>query len=444
MTTIDYAVYSSLNNPLGPVHINCMFREPLEPYEFNDGAGDPSYLGDIEKWINSSLPYTIYNIPKTISDNTGILKHVSQIIEKEDKGLISVGRLKNKAEEKSILKLIQKINWPVYADVTSNLRFKNDIGSNIIKHFDQEILSQEFNKKASPGTVIHFGGRITSKRFDQFLNKNKPENYIIVKDDPVRYDPVHLITLHIESDIPSFCKSISMDIKAKGKNRFKDFYENKMEKVQEIISENIENQENINEVFVSRYISTEIPDKSCLFLSNSMPIRDMELYGKSSDKEIMVGSNRGVSGIDGVISTAIGFAVGFSKICTLLIGDLAFIHDLNALATINSVKIPLIIVLINNNGGGIFHFLPISEFKDIFENYFATPHNLNFEGIARTFKVNYFLVKTSKNFLQNYTDAVKIAQDRGQSSIIEIVTDREYNLKLRRKIKMEILEMLEN
>ncbi|MCL6087998.1 MAG: 2-succinyl-5-enolpyruvyl-6-hydroxy-3-cyclohexene-1-carboxylic-acid synthase [Actinobacteria bacterium] len=444
LTTMDHAVYLSLNNPSGPVHINCMFREPLEPDEFDRGNNENFYVKDIENWIKTSKPYTYYSISKTIAESKETLSIVSEIIRMEKRGLISVGRLRSNYEVKAVLNFIRKTNWPVYADITSNLRFKNEINSNIIKHFDQDILSREFNEKAVPNTVIHFGGRITSKRFDQFLNQNKPENYIIVKDNPVRYDPVHLITIHIESDIISFCESVLKTIgKGNNNNIFKNFYEDKAKKVQEIIDNNTKNEEDINEVFISRHISKEIPDKSCLFLSNSMPIRDMELYGQSSDKEILIGANRGVSGVDGIISTATGFAAGCNKICTLLIGDIAFIHDLNSLAAINNIKIPLIIVLINNNGGGIFDFLPVSKCRDIFEDYFATPHNLNFEGAARTFKINYFLVETNNAFCQIYNDAVKIAKDRGESSIIEIITKRDYNLKLRRRIKMEILKMLE-
>jgi len=374
---------------------------------------------------------------------TDTLKNVAEIINREERGLISVGRLKNGNERKSILNFIKKINWPVYADITSGLRLNSEIGSNMIKHFDQAILSEGFNKMAAPKTDIHFGGRITSKRFDQFLNHNKPENYIIVKDNPVRYDPVHLVTMHIETDICSFCDDISGFVRTAKENNFKDFYENKSKKVQEIIDMKIENEKDINEVFVSRNISALIPDKSCLFLSNSMPVRDMELYGQSTGKEIYIGTNRGVSGIDGILSTAIGFSSGYGKICTLLIGDLAFLHDLNALATINSIKTSLIIVLINNNGGGIFDFLPVSKSKDIFEDYFTTPHNLNFKGIAETFKINYYTAHDCKTFSQIYINAVEMAEKKNRSSLIEVVTGRKYNLELRRRIKMEILSMLE-
>ena len=442
LTAIDYAVYLSARSPEGPVQVNCMFREPLEPDEYigkNKPALEDQY--NLSNWNRSKSPYTLYSDSKITCSNPAAIKQISEIISKEDKGLISIGSLKTREERTEVLELVKKIKWPVYADITSSLRLNDEIGTNIIKHFDQEILSPEFNKKASPKTVIHFGGKITSKRLHQFINQNHPKNFIIVKDNPIRYDPIHLATHHVETDIVCFCHEISQLITSGRQSDFKDFYSIRAEKVQEIIENNINEEAEADEVFVSRCISKEIPDKSCLFLSNSMPIRDLELYGESSSKEILIGSNRGASGIDGIISSAIGFANGFEEICTLLIGDIAFIHDLNSLASVKSLKKAIIIVVINNNGGGIFHFLPIVKIKDIFEDYFAAPHNFNFEGAAKSFKINYFSTSKNKDFRKIYKNALKSAQEKESSSIIEVFTDREHNLRLRKEIKDKILKV---
>jgi len=442
LSAIDYAVYQSTGSPKGPVHINCMFREPLEPDEHTDKKEPgPENTFNLSDWSRSKSPYTLYSDSKITFGSSGTVKQIAEIINKEKKGLISIGSLKTDEERAEVLELAGKINWPVYADITSCLRLNNKIGTNIIKHFDQEVLAPEFNKKVSPQTVIHFGGKLTSKRFHQFLNQNQPQNYIIIKDNPIRYDPVHLITMHVETDIVFFCRAISKIINTPGQSDFKDFYDLKAKKAQEIIEENINEEAVADEVFISRCISEEIPDKSCLFLSNSMPIRDLELYGAGSSKEIMIGFNRGASGIDGIISSATGFINGKAEMCTLLIGDIAFMHDLNSLSIIRSLKKPIIIVVINNNGGGIFHFLPIVKIKDIFEEYFATPHNFNFEGAAASFKINYFRASSNKDFRNIYKDAIKSAQEKYSSSIIEVFTDREHNLRLRKEIKDKILKV---
>jgi 2-succinyl-5-enolpyruvyl-6-hydroxy-3-cyclohexene-1-carboxylate synthase len=441
LTAIDYAVYLSTRSPEGPVHINCMFREPLEPDENIDRNLLASEdLFNLSNWDRSKNPYTFYSGSRITCSDPGIVKQISEIINKENKGLISIGSLKTREERAEVLELVRKINWPVYADITSNLRLNDEIDTNIIKHFDPEIFTPEFNKKASPATVIHFGGKITSKRFQQFLNQNNPENYIIIKGNPTRYDPFHLLTMHVETDIVYFCREISELIKTNMQSDFKDFYNIRAKKAQEIIEKHMNEDAEADEVFVSRCISEEIPDKSCLFLSNSMPIRDLELYGKSSSGEIIIGSNRGASGIDGIISSAIGFANGLVNMCTLLIGDIAFIHDLNSLATVRSLKKPIIIIVINNNGGGIFHFLPIVTIKDIFEEYFAAPHNFNFEGAAKSFKINYFSTSVNMDFRKTYKDALRLAVEKESSSIIEVFTEREHNLRLRKEIKDKILK----
>ena len=134
----------------------------------------------------------------------------------------------------------------------------------------------------------------------------------------------------------------------------------------------------------------------------------------------------------------IGFAIGNGKITTLLIGDLAFIHDVNALAVLKSLKIPVIAIVINNHGGGIFHFLPIAESKDIFEEYFAADHEFCFEGVTKTFGLDYYKVTDKSDFTNSY----KAALEKAVPAVIEVVTDRNENLKLRKTIKNQILKIL--
>ena len=115
-------------------------------------------------------------------------------------------------------------------------------------------------------------------------------------------------------------------------------------------------------------------DVSGLVVTASMPVRDLNMFARPRNEKLSVLSNRGASGIDGNVATAVGFARGLDQPTTLLIGDLALLHDLNSLALVASAPQPLILVVINNDGGGIFHFLPIAEKTDLFEPAFGTPH----------------------------------------------------------------------
>lgn len=469
LTTIDYASYMSMNSPSGPVHLNFMFREPLEPVEaftYRERIEkEGNYIKNIKKWILLSYPFTQYRMSLKKVEKE-IFSYIKGILKNSSSGLVSIGRLNSDEERNQVSFLAEKLGWPVYADITSGLRFGR-FGTNMIKHFDQELLNDAFNKKACPQTLLHFGGPITSKRFAQFFNSNRPEKHLVIKSDGSRFDPAHSVTDFIDADIDVFCKELLkvLDLSA-GKNglvckdnkkvtEFKRFYDDCAKAAQGIIEKAVEKesekvvvldpgetaakeagQSNISEAAIARIVSGHIPEGSALFLSSSMPIRDMELYASEVNKNIITGTNRGASGIDGIISTAAGFSSGAEKICTLIIGDIAFIHDLNTLSVIKLNNSHLIIILINNHGGGIFDFLPISSSGDIFEKYFVTPHDFDFELAIRNFGISYFKVDDARAFTKTYTNALK----KQGSTVIEVITERKYNLHFRRSIKKEIIE----
>ena len=153
-----------------------------------------------------------------------------------------------------------------------------------------------------------------------------------------------------------------------------------------------------NEIRIVSALITNIPNGSNLMVSNSLPIRDLDLVVPLMKKNITVFHNRGASGIDGIISTALGIAHSSKRRTYLLTGDLAFYYDLNSLLTAKKYSIPLTVILINNNGGRIFEVLPISNYKNIFEEYFITPHNLDFKNFVLAFGGNYHKVKSWMDF----------------------------------------------
>ncbi len=164
------------------------------------------------------------------------------------------------------------------------------------------------------------------------------------------------------------------------------------------------------------------------------------MFADVNGSPVAVTCNRGVSGIDGTISSAAGFATARKQPVTLLIGDLAFLHDLNSLIMVPALPRPFIIVLINNGGGGIFSFLPIAGFTEVFEPFFGTPHTLSFEHAARLFAIEYRSPETGAEFVKTYRSLV----DKKQSAIIEVRTDRQANFELHQQIFKKIIANLEN
>jgi 2-succinyl-5-enolpyruvyl-6-hydroxy-3-cyclohexene-1-carboxylate synthase len=210
--------------------------------------------------------------------------------------------------------------------------------------------------------------------------------------------------------------------------------------VDQVLKEVIDKGAVLSEPAVARLISPHIADGSGLFIANSMPIRNMDMFADPHGANVTVGCNRGASGIDGTISSAAGFAHGLNKPVTLLIGDLAFLHDLNSLALIKSLKQHFIMVVINNNGGGMFSFLPIAKVKQVFEPYFGTPHDLNFENTAKMFGIEYHCPGSKEEFITSY----RSLQKENRSAIIEVRSDREENYRIHQEIEEKVKAALEN
>jgi 2-succinyl-5-enolpyruvyl-6-hydroxy-3-cyclohexene-1-carboxylate synthase len=434
LTTIDQGVFRSKFSTPGPVHINCRYRKPLEPTETKPPR---SYTRNIKTWTTTKKPFTEYKHPQ-IGTSLDTLSQMMDSVDRTDCGLVIVGKLTSTAEREAVMGVINKLNWPVYADITSGLRL-TDCPTNIIRYFDQELLSSDFNKEAKPAMVIHFGGRKTSKRVDEFLDKNRPKKYFLINTAPQRQDPTGAVTTCLCGDIIDICQTLMGMVPWEPKEDYAEFYDTKAILADRIIAENIEKTKQISEPFIARQLSEIIPDNTSLVVSSSMPIRDMDLYSISGRGGITVAANRGVSGIDGVIATASGFAAAKNELTTLLIGDIAFIHNINALALLKKIKAPVIIIVVNNLGGGIFHFLPISQVEDVFEDYFAAPHDHNFKGACETFGINYCNPQDKTEFTQAY----KNATEKATPAVIEVNTDRNENLKLRRTMKQQIIEALE-
>jgi 2-succinyl-5-enolpyruvyl-6-hydroxy-3-cyclohexene-1-carboxylate synthase len=168
-----------------------------------------------------------------------------------------------------------------------------------------------------------------------------------------------------------------------------------------------------------------------------MPVRDLDAYAAADGVPAPVAANRGASGIDGTVATAAGFARGLGRPVTLLVGDLALLHDLNSLAMLRDVHV--VVVVLNNDGGGIFSFLPVATHEEFFEPYFGTPQGVGFAPAAKMFGLSYECPATTEEFVEAYGAACT----RGSSTLIEVKTDRAENVALHRRILEEVESWVE-
>lgn len=428
LTTVDQAVQKSKGELPGPVHINCMFREPLAPTK--TGKSLAKYCESIKRWESSKSVYTDYIKPQQLFD-TSTLKEAASVINKTKNGIIVAGKV-SKSDGEAILKLAEKIHWPVFPDITSTLRFKNH--PLVINYFDQLLLSKKLSRLITPDTILHFGGRITSKRWYEFIEKSQPRHMIMVLNHPLRNDPLHNVTLRVQSKAKIFVNSILKSIKAGKQKPSLNKLKNANERIHSLLSEDAQKKRSLSEYQAARIITASIGPNKTLFLSSSLPVRLVDMFGTISDADITIGSNRGASGIDGTVASAAGFSHSSNKQTTLLIGDLALLYDINSLGMLNELNKPVTIVCLNNNGGGIFSHLPIADYKQVFEKYFGTPHNLHFKHAAEMFDLNYHQPQSCQEFQQTYQKSLKAKK----STLIEINTNRAKNYKEIKDIQLKI------
>jgi 2-succinyl-5-enolpyruvyl-6-hydroxy-3-cyclohexene-1-carboxylate synthase len=185
-------------------------------------------------------------------------------------------------------------------------------------------------------------------------------------------------------------------------------------------------------------MAADAPEGTTLFVSNSMPVRDLDRFARPRSRAITVLGNRGASGIDGIISTALGAASATDGPLVAAIGDLAFYHDMNGLLALERCTVDATIVLLNNDGGGIFHMLPIESFEPPFTEQFKTPHGIDFEPTEDRYGLDYPQVDTRGGFVDAYVDAVA---SEG-SDVIEVVTDAEESHAVRDELQDRVVDEL--
>jgi len=428
LTTIDQAVSKTRGELKGPVHLNCMYREPLAPTKTTFKS--QSYMKSVDCWQNSRHAYTTYLLPKTTIESKE-MKDIADKISSIKNGVILVGKLSSEQERNKVIQLSEKLQWPIFADIASGLRLGSN-HKNVIHYFDL-ILKSTHQKSFQPDGVIQLGGRMTSKECLSLIENAKLKEYIMILNHPLRNDPTHKVTLRVQSSVTQFCSSIISKLAQRKSNPKLKKLQSDSLKIHQSIADHLYNQRDCQEGAIARVISEHIPNNHGLFVSNSLPIRHFDTHASIRKHSIDFTANRGASGIDGNIATAIGFNVGLNKPITAVIGDLAFLHDMNSLAMLKSTNNPTIFVVINNNGGGIFHHLPITNHPS-FEKYFGTPHQLTFQSIAEMFDLNYIQTNSLEQFQKSY----HLASQSLYSIIIEVQTNRSNNVKILEPIQKKV------
>lgn len=423
---IDEGIIIGSENNTGPIHFNFPFKKPLEPESFSD-----EIVLDVEIFIR------INKIGKAPSLITNQYSYISEKIKEARKVSIFLAWDNfDKNFNAELIKFSSKNNIPIFTDGTSNLRFTKKNNENVI--VNHSAFLQNFIDDTR--LILQFGNAQSSQSVLKFLENTKAKKILINTFGDLK-DPSQNKPLIVENEPTQFLRFLNtQNLNSQNKYDWKQKII-KIDKESEKIKRTILNNKNIIlEPFWPNELLSLIPNKSNLFISNSLPIRDFDFFASKKKNDLIVFTNRGASGIDGIISTASGIASQSKRKTFLVIGDLAFYHNLTALSSLIDFKIPLIIILINNNGGGIFSMLPVANSKDHFEDYFNTPLYLNFSKLVKSFGGNYSNPKSYAEFNKKINEAISTKV----FSVIELKTDTKKSVEFRRKYWTQIKKEIHN
>ncbi len=418
LTTIDQAVARSAS---GPVHLNCQFREPLAPLPSRFDR--KKIVDELQGWLTSSKRFTDYASTPQANCPIPLLDALQSGI--KGKGLIVVGSLAGWWELEPVMQLAQQLGWPVVADIRSGLRGIR----HVVNRADHLLLSERFKRTYKPEIVLQFGSRLVSKRIQQWIDSVRPRIYALISPGLDRLDAGMSVTHRWAWDFGSVCRSLQEDLPRAGKTKWMKSWQQADATAEKALGLSLA-EFPLSEPWISNTVTALAPCDQILFFASSMPVRDAEMFAPRTRVDRVL-ANRGASGIDGTVATACGACFGSERPVTLVIGDLALLHDLNSLALVRETKKPFVIVAINNDGGAIFSFLPVAQFPKHFEKVFGTPHGLGFKSAAEMFGIAYENPTTAKDFELAYRDAC----GRNGATLIEVRTNREENLRIHREIQ---------
>lgn len=408
----------------GPVHVNVPFRDPLPPLD------DPSFENPFcdETWsaFFKGLRPARENRLSVDLDLTSFADTA--------RGAIIVGAPLAPIDsnwEDNVAALCGALKWPVLADALNPIRNRSDRFPYLLSGYDTICRSSIADEHLLPERVIVIGDLPISKALRSWLERNDIEA-IFLNALSGDFDSTRSRSQSLYFD---FNKG-SPHVVERSDSAFAKQWMQCDQSVRENALSRLDAVDSFFEGKVASMLSQYLPAESALFVSNSMPPRDMESFWNPNDRGVEVHCSRGANGIDGILSTAMGVAYR-GKSSYLLTGDLALLHDSNGALISRILEGSLTIILINNSGGGIFEMLPVSGLGAEFEQFFVTDQQVDFSNWARTYGIEY-------QRPESWTEFIALIEQRHVSGVrlIEVITDRKADSKMRKRWFSEMAEAL--
>ncbi len=416
------AVWTARGPQPGPVHLNLPLREPLVldtplPDDEPGGGGRP----DGRPWVG--------HLPRT-TDAAEAARTLAPLVQAAPRGVVVAGRIERPATPAGEVPAIARAaaafsaatGWPVLADPLSGAR----CGEGAVAHYDALLRIPAFAAAAAPRAVVRVGDLPTSKPLREWL-AGLDAVQVLIDPDGAWQDPAHVCDLTIDADPAALLEALAAQPASPDpawSGAWRDADARAAAAVAGLLGEDL------SEPRIALELGAALPPEATLVVASSMPVRDIETVSPARAVPLRVLSNRGANGIDGTIATAYGVAAASPGPVVLLTGDVTLAHDAGSLLTATRIGVPLTIVLIDNGGGGIFDFLPVSAETDHFETHVATPTGLDVAGLCQAYGLHLLPVED----LAGLRAAIEYGLSSDGTQVIHARTDRAENVTVHRAL----------
>jgi 2-succinyl-5-enolpyruvyl-6-hydroxy-3-cyclohexene-1-carboxylate synthase len=414
--TAAHAIERTLLPAPGPVHLNCPFRDPLPPLPDNVTLPRPAALQGL-----------FDGLTVTVSSGATTASPVPAGRRWQERGVIVVGPSESACGEnfaENVGRISRALGWPVLADALSPVRVHAAMAGPVIAHYDAVLRNERTAVSLRPAQVMCLGAWPTSKVLRAWLQAVDPE-VVFVTERGANEDALHLRTSFVRSTLAEWSEGFSG---RKGAASWIKDWQRADARAQRALAAGLRTARTLVEPVWPGVLATHLPMRTPCFIASSMPVRDAEYFWPAGNREQRMLFNRGANGIDGTLSTALGACHGGAP-AVLVTGDLALLHDTNGFLSVPKFKGSLTIVLINNNGGGIFEHLPVAQFEPPFEDFFATPQNIDFRKLCATYGVAHTVVKSA-----SHLGRLVAKLPKSGVRVLELRTDRKRDAAFRKQL----------
>jgi len=441
------AVASATQAPAGPVHCNVPFSKPLEPVDVpEDQPAEPDGLGATGR----DGPF-VDSADGVIEPSSERIQALAGRIVDADRALVVAGPADpGMGTGDAARSLATASGAPLLADPLSDARFGSgeaDPGDAVVcGGYDAYLGTEPVADWPEPEVVVRFGASPTSKNLRKYLAGTDAWQVLIDPTTDWR-EAEFTAAATLRADPGRALEALTSALRERGIDPTRDdrvTYRERFERAESehwnLVAEACEGSQD-DARFEGAVVPAALdglPDRASVFASNSMPVRDLDRFARPDDRSISAFANRGASGIDGIVSAALGAASGGEEPLVALLGDLAFYHDMNGLLAAQRCGVDATIVVVNNDGGGIFHALPIESFDPPFTEAFKTPHGIDFEPTGDLYGLTFERVES----IDALGDACARSSGTEGVDVVEIGFDAESSHRSRESLRAELADRL--